>query len=138
MIGRVHWPPKSVRQPTPHRLLAIGVRNLPHELRPRHVHCTVHGAGLGSCVVFQDFHHQARVIRDDHAGLQHTQKTDLSFGLAERSGGVDGHIGVEALANGGDGGERRADFEGDARKDQLLAAGRGDGLGNIRIVERVD
>ena len=78
------------------------------------------------------------VIRDDHAGLQHTQKTDLSFGLAERSGGVDGHIGVEALANGGDGGERRADFEGDAREDQLLAAGRGDGLGNIRIVERVD
>jgi nicotinamidase-related amidase len=50
----------------------------------------------------------ARVIRDDHAGLQHAQKTDLSFGLAERSGGV------EALANGGDGGERHADFEGDA------------------------
>jgi hypothetical protein len=45
---------------------------------------------------------------------------------------------VEALANGGDGRERRADFEGDAREDQLLAAGRGDGVGNIRIVECVD
>ena len=54
------------------------------------------------------------------------------------SGGVDGHIGVEALANGGDGGERRADFEGDAREDQLLAAGRGDGVGDLRIVECVD
>src|SRR5260221_11236460 len=46
MIGRVHWRPKSVRQPTPHRLLAVGACNLPHELRPGHVHCTVHGAGL--------------------------------------------------------------------------------------------
>jgi hypothetical protein len=72
-----------------------------------------------------------RVIRDDHAGLQLAQKTGLLFGLAERSGGVDGHIGVEALANGGDGRERRADFEGDAREDQLLATGRGDGLATL-------
>jgi hypothetical protein len=49
-----------------------------------------------------------------------------------------GHIGVEALANRGDGGERRTDFEGDAREDQLLAAGRRDGLSDFWIVERVD
>jgi hypothetical protein len=60
------------------------------------------------------------------------QKTDLSLGLAESFGGVDGHIGVEALADGGDGGKRRADFKRDAREDQLLAAGRGDGLGDLR------
>src|SRR6476659_1626677 len=36
-----------------------------------------------------------------------------------------------------DGGKRRADFKRDAREDQLLAAGRGDGLGDLRIVERV-
>jgi hypothetical protein len=34
MIGQVHRPPKSVRQPSPHRLLAVGVRDLPHELGP--------------------------------------------------------------------------------------------------------
>jgi hypothetical protein len=35
-------------------------------------------------------------------------------------------------------GERRTDFEGDAREDQLLAAGRRDGLSDFWIVERVD
>jgi hypothetical protein len=38
------------------------------------------------------------------------------------SGRVDGHIGVEALADGCHGGERRGDLKGDARQDQLLAA----------------
>ena len=121
-----------------HSLFAVGVRDLPDELRPRHVHCAVDGAGLRSCVVFQDFHHQGRVIRDDHAGLQHTQKTGLALGLAESSGGVDGHIGVEALANGGDRGERSADFEGDACEDQLLATCRDDCLSDFFVVERID
>ena len=64
------------------------------------------------------------VVREDHAGLQHAQKTGLPLGLAEGSRGVDGHIGIEALTNGGDGGKRRADFEGDAREDELPTAGR--------------
>ena len=46
-------------------------------------------------------------------------------------------VSVEALANSGDGRERRADFKGDAREDQFLAPGRSDGLGHLRIVERV-
>jgi hypothetical protein len=47
----------------------------------------------------EDFHHQCGVIGEDHAGLQHAQKPDLSFSLAESTGGVDGHVSVEALAN---------------------------------------
>ena len=84
-------------------LLAVGMSNLPDELGPGHVHRGIDGAGLWARVVFQDFHHEGCVIRDDHAGLQHAQKTDLSLGLAEGSGRVDCHIGVEAFANGGDG-----------------------------------
>src|SRR5262249_37578390 len=71
------------------------------------------------------------------AGLQHAQKPDLSFSLAESTGGVDGHVSVEALANSGHGRERRADFKGDAREDQLLAPGRSDCLRHLGIVGRV-
>src|SRR3984885_3524601 len=120
------------------RLPAVGLRDLPHELGPGHVQGAVDGAGLRPRIVLQDFHHQSGVVGEDDAGLQHAQKTGLALGLAEGSGRVDGHIGVEALASRGDGGERRTDFEGDTREDQLLAAGRRDGLSDFWIVERVD
>jgi DNA-binding transcriptional LysR family regulator len=44
------------------------------------------------------FHRQGGAVREDHAGLQHAQKPGVPLGLAKSSGGVDGHIGVEALA----------------------------------------
>src|SRR5258705_4593042 len=73
-------------EPIGHGLLPVCLRNLPDELRPWHIYGAVDGTGLGSCVVFQDLDHQARVIRDDHACLQHAQETYLSLGLAECSG----------------------------------------------------
>ena len=69
--------------------------------------------------------------------MQHAQKPYLSFSLAESTGGVDGHVSAEAPANSGHGRESCADFKGDAREDQFLAPGRNDGLGHLRIVERV-
>src|SRR5689334_16951876 len=107
--------------PPAYRLLAVSLRDLPNELRPGHVHAGVDGPRFGTCIVLEDFHHQCGVIGEDDAGLQHAQKPSLSFSLTESTRSVDGHVSVEALANSGDGGERRADFKGDAREDQFLA-----------------
>src|SRR3984957_18819063 len=123
--------------PPAYRLLAVSLRDLPDELRPGHVDGAIDGPRLGARIVLEDFHHQCGVIGEDHAGLQHAQKSDLSFSLAESAGRIDGHVSVETLANSGNGGERRADFKGDAREDQFLAPGRSDGLCHLRIVERV-
>src|SRR6476660_6532497 len=106
--------------PPAYLLPVVGFRDLPHEFRPGHVNGAVHGPSLRPRIILEDLHHQGGVVGKDHPGLQHAQETDLSFGFAESSGGIDGDVGVKALANGGDGGERRADFEGDAREDQLL------------------
>src|ERR1700720_2915029 len=92
-------------------LFGVSLRDLTDQLRPGHVDRTVDGTGLQSRVVFQNFDHQACIIRNDHAGLQHGQETDLSFGLAERSGSIDGDIGVKTLANGGHRWKRCANFE---------------------------
>src|SRR5438067_5677580 len=73
----------SVRLAAGARLLAVRVRDLPHELGPGHVDGAVHGPGLRTRIVLEDFHHQGGVVGEDHAGLQHAQQTDLSFGLAE-------------------------------------------------------
>jgi len=73
-----------------------------HKFGPRHVHGAVDGPRLRPRIVLEDFDHQRGVVGQDHAGLQHAQKPDLSFGLAESTGGIDCHIGVEALANSGD------------------------------------
>jgi hypothetical protein len=93
-------------------LLAVGLRDLSDKRRPGHVDGAVHGPSLLPRIVLEDFHHQRGVVGEDHAGLQHAQKTDLSFGLAESTRGVDGHVGVKTLANSRDGGERRANFKG--------------------------
>ena len=55
----------------------------------------------GRDVVLEDFHHQCGVVGEDHAGLQHAQKADLSFSLAESSEGIDRHVSVETLAKSG-------------------------------------
>src|SRR5258708_25172511 len=75
-----------------HRLLAVSLRDLPDELRPGHVDGAIDGPRLGARIVLEDFHHQCGVIGEDHAGLQHAQKSDLSFSLAESTGVVYGHV----------------------------------------------
>ena len=82
-----------------HRLFDVGLRDLSDELRPGHVDGAVDGPSLLPCIVLEDFHHQGGVVGEDNAGLQHAQKTDLPFGLAESTGGVDSHVGVETLAD---------------------------------------
>ena len=91
-----------------------------------------------STEVPEDFHHQGRVVRENDALLQHAQKPDLPLGLTERSRGVDRHIRVQPLTHRGHCRKSRADFEPDASEDQLLAAGRFDGLSYQRVVESVD
>ena len=83
--------------------LTVSLRDLPHELGPGHVHGAVDDPRLRPRIVLEDFNHQRGVVGEYYAGLQHAHKTDLSLGLAEGSGRVDCHIGVEAFANGGDG-----------------------------------
>src|SRR5262245_8607529 len=63
-------------------LLSVGLGNLTHELGPRHVDSGVDLAGLGPRVVLEDFHHQGRVVRDNHAGLKQAQEPGLALGLA--------------------------------------------------------
>src|SRR5215218_2568100 len=67
------------------RLLSVGLGDLADELGPGHVHCPIDLAGLRSRIVLEDFHHQSCVVRENDAGLQHAQETDLAFGLAEGS-----------------------------------------------------
>src|SRR5690349_23805271 len=74
------------RTSTAHHLLAVGLRDLSDELRPGHVDGAVDGPSLRPRIVLEDFHHQCGVVGEDHAGLQHPQKTDLSFGFAESTG----------------------------------------------------
>jgi hypothetical protein len=61
---------RSRNGPT-HRLLAVGLCDLPHELGPGHVHRAVNCRSLGPRVVLEDFHHQRGVVGQDHAGLHH-------------------------------------------------------------------
>jgi hypothetical protein len=118
--------------------LSEGLGDLADELSPAHVHSPVDLAGLRSRVVFEDFHHQGRVVRDNDARLQHAQEASLPLGLAKCSGGVNRYIGVEPLPHGSDGRKSRADFERDAGEDQLLAFGRLDRASHTRVVEGID
>ena len=54
------------------------------------------------------------------------------------SRGVDRHIRVESLTDGGDGGKGRADLKRDTGEDQLLAARRLDRASHASVVEGVD
>ena len=50
-------------------LLSVGLGNLTDKLGPAHIHSCVDLAGLRSSIVFQDFHHQGCVVRDNDACL---------------------------------------------------------------------
>ena len=50
-------------------LLGIGLRDLPYELGPGHVHGGVDRRSLGPRVVPEDLYHQRGVVGEDHAGL---------------------------------------------------------------------
>ena len=119
-------------------LLSVGLGNLANKLGPAHIHGCIHLTSLRSPIVLEDFHHQRRIVGENHARLQHAQKPGLPLGLAERARGIDGHICVETLAHGGDGRKSGADFERDAGKDQLLAARGLDSSGDARVVERIN
>src|SRR6185437_14314043 len=118
--------------------LPVRLGDLANELGPGHVHGPVDLAGLRPRIVLEDFNHQSRVVRENYASLLHSQYPDLALGLAEGSRGIDRHIGVKPLADGGDGRKSRADFERDPGKDQLLAAGCRDGASHTLVVESVD
>jgi hypothetical protein len=50
-------------------LLSVGLGDLADELSPAHIHGRVDLAGLRSRIVFEDFHYQGRVVRNDDARL---------------------------------------------------------------------
>ena len=134
------------RQP-PHIDSSMGSKGVPnasryiaHNYRLRRARNAPHYRGTfrWSRIVFEDFHHQGRVIRGNNARLKHTQEPDLALGLAKCSRGVHRHIGVEPLTRGCDGWKGRADLERDAVEDQLPAARRLDGASHASVVEGVD
>jgi len=68
--GRCRQPVGGSTQPGEEsHSLSEGLGDLADELSPAHVHSPVDLAGLRSRVVFEDFHHQGRVVRDDDARL---------------------------------------------------------------------
>jgi hypothetical protein len=69
----------TTRLPLAHRLPAVSMRDLSHELRPGHVDGAVDGPGLLSRIVLEDFHHQRGVVGEDHAGLQEPCWSPKSF-----------------------------------------------------------
>jgi hypothetical protein len=54
-----------------HRLLGVGLRHLAYQLGPIHIHRSIDRTGLGPTVVFENFDHQRRVVRQYNACLQH-------------------------------------------------------------------
>ena len=52
-----------------HRLLAVGLRDLPHELGPGHVNGAVDGPSLRPRIILEDLHHQRGVVGKDYTGL---------------------------------------------------------------------
>src|SRR5882762_10104240 len=50
-------------------LLSVRLGDLADELGPAHIHGRVDLAGLRSRIVFEDFHYQGRVVRNDDASL---------------------------------------------------------------------
>jgi hypothetical protein len=51
------------------RLLSVGLGDLADENGPAHIHGGVDPSSLRSRVIFEDFHHQSRVVREDNARL---------------------------------------------------------------------
>ena len=50
-------------------LPSVGLGDLADELGPAHIHRRVDLAGLRTRIVFEDFDHQGRIVRDDDARL---------------------------------------------------------------------
>src|SRR6266540_5302611 len=125
---------KSGQEP----LLAVGVRDLADKHGTGHIESAVDGAGLRSGIVLQDLDHQRGVVGEDDPRLLHAQQAHLALRLAEGAGGVDGDIGIVALADRGNRREGGADLQRNAGEDQLLAAGRLDGGCDPGIVPGID
>jgi hypothetical protein len=76
---------------------AVSLRDLADEPRPRHIERFIDGTSFWPAVVLQNLDHQRCIIRENNAGLEHTQEPGLSLRLAERAGRIDRDIGIEAL-----------------------------------------
>src|SRR5207248_7218188 len=89
--GHRVWRPRAwpCLDPQPILLLSVRLSDLPHQLRPGLVDGPINGARVRPRVVLQDLDHQARIVGDDHARLQHPQESSFPLGLAEYSRGVD-------------------------------------------------